>query len=408
MLDLFEEIGQGMLRNPLRTGLTALSVAWGMVMLVLLIAFGTGLANTADYQFRDDAVNSIWLYPGRTSRPYAGLGVGRRLQYTNADHDLIHQTVDGVEHITSRFYPGGTSTVAYRDKVGSFRVRSCHPGHRYIERTIMTKGRFLNDLDLAERRKVAVIGAEVETFLFEGGDAVGEEIDVGGITYLVVGVYEDIGSENEMRQVYIPITTAQAAYGGGDEVHQIMFTLGDLTFAESERVTDEVRRLLASRHHVHPEDKRAVRVRNNLERYEEIRTVLTWIRWFVWVVGVGTLTAGIVGVSNIMLVSVNERTKEIGLRKALGATPRNIVASVVAEAVVLTAVSGYGGLLVGVGIVELFAKVFGDNEYIRNPTIDLPAVLGAMALLVFFGALAGFFPAHRAATVNPVVALRDE
>jgi putative ABC transport system permease protein len=407
-LDQWQEIFDTIRRNKLRTALTALSVAWGILMLMLMLGAGTGLQNGAEHSFRDDAINSIWISSDRTSMPFEGHAVGRAIRFTNRDYDHIKDHLDGVEHITGRFYLRGSLIVSYEAKKSSFEVRSVHPGHLYLENTIMVTGRYLSDLDLEERRKVAVIGLPVAAFLFDRDEPLGEWIQINRIPYQVIGTFDDTGGEGELRKIYIPITTAQMAYGGQNRVDQIMFTVGDASEAESRVIEHDVRELLARRHHFSPDDKRALRVRNNLDNYGRINAIFIGIRLFVWLVGLGTILAGIVGVSNIMLISVRERTKEIGIRKALGATPRSIVGQIVQEAVFLTAVSGYLGMIAGIGIWELFNRYVPENDYIREPHVDMSVVIIATLVLVVSGALAGYFPARRAARVDPVVALRDE
>ena len=407
-LDRWQEIFDTIRRNKLRTFLTSLSVAWGIFMLVLLLGAGTGLRNGVEHDFRDDAINSLWLWSGNTSMPFEGHGIGRRIQFTNADYDLIAQRFPAAEHLTGRFYLRGNLMVSYGAKNSSFDVRSVHPAHRHLENTIITAGRFLNDLDLAERRKVAVIGEAVARFLFGEADPLGAWIQINNIQYKVIGIFRDEGGEGELRKIYIPISTAQMAYGGGNDIHQLMFTVGDAGTEQSKRIEQEVRTLLAGRHRFAPEDKRALRIRNNLERAATINALFDGIQLFVWVIGGLTVIAGIVGVSNIMLISVKERTKEIGVRKALGATPGAIVGQIVQEAIVLTGVSGYLGLVAGIGLLELVNRYVPESDYLRNPQVDLGVALVATGLLVFCGALAGYFPARRAARVDPVVALRDE
>jgi len=406
--EVWLEILESLSRNRLRTGLTALSVAWGIFMLVVLLGAGKGLENNVTHQFRDDAINSIWIWGGETTIPHDGLPVGRDIRFTNRDYDRIREGVSGVEHITSRFNIRGDFTISYEDRSGSYRVRSTHPDHRYLEKTIITAGRFLNELDFTEKRKVAVIGDLVAEYLFQGADPMGEYINIDGILYKVVGIFEDVGSEGERQMVYVPISTAQAAYAGGERVHNIMFTVGDAGIEETEAMTVQVRELLAERHRFDPDDPRAVRVRNNLENYQQVQQIFFFIGTFIWIVGVGTVAAGIVGVSNIMLISVKERTREFGLRKALGATPSSIVGLVVREAVVLTGASGYIGLVAGVAVLAVVSTFVPENDYIRDPQVDLTAAVGATALLILTGTLAGYIPARRAASINPIDALRDE
>ncbi len=406
-IDRFAEMASVLWRNRMRTALTALSVAWGIFMLVLLLGFGRGLENNVEYEFRDDATNSIWIYRGRTTRPFQGHAVGRTIQFTNRDHDMLRDGLDGVEHITSRYYPP-SDVVSWGEEEGSFDVRATHPDHRYLENTDVVRGRFINDRDVAEKRKVAVVGMEVVRQLFRNADPLGEWIAVGDVMFRVVGVFEDSGGEDEESKVYLPITSGQASFAGADDVRQIMFTVGDATVEETEVMTQQATLMLARRHHFDPEDRRAVRVRNNVERFAQVQQIFTLISGFVWIVGLGTVMAGIVGVSNIMLVSVKERTQEIGLRKALGATPTSIVSMILTEALLLTGASGYSGLVAGVGLLEAIRRFVPENDYLRDPDVDLSVAISATILLVLAGALAGLIPALRAASVDPIVALRDE
>ena len=406
-LDRWQEVLDTVRRNKLRALLTSLAVVWGIFMLVVLLGAGNGLRNGVIHMFRDDAVNSIWIWPGKTSMPFRGQAVGRAIKFTNDDFDAVRKNLP-VEHATARFYPGGEVTVAYHDKHAAFEIRAVHPDHLYLERTVMTAGRFLDDLDLVERRKVAVIGVEVVDMLFPGRDPLGLRIDIGGLSHQVVGVFQDLGAEGEARKIYVPITTAQLAWSGGRRIATIMFTVGTTDVAEAQRIEREARHLLARRLDFAPDDKEAIFVRNNLESFKRVSGVIDGIGAFVWLIGLGTIVASIVGVSNIMLISVRERTREIGLRKALGATPASIVRLVLAEAILLTSAAGYIGLLLGMGALEAAGKLIPPTDYFRNPEVDVWLVVMATALLVACGALAGFFPARRAALVNPVVALRDE
>jgi putative ABC transport system permease protein len=412
-IDRWQEIYYTIRRNKLRTFLTAFSVSWGIFLLVVLLGAGTGLQNGVKYQFRDDAMNSIWIRPGQVSMPYKGMNTGRRIQLDNRDFDAIANQIEGVEHITARYYIQGEYTVRYKDKYSSFNVRGCHPAHRYLEKTIVTEGRFLNDIDLQERRKVTAIGTKVVEALFEEGvDPIGKWINVNGILYKVVGIYEDEGGENEVRNIYIPITTAQMVYGGGDRVNRIMFTVGDASVKEATAMAEQATNILSERHVFSPDDPRAIFVQNAVEFYQRFLNLFTGIKAFLWVVGIGTIVAGIVGVSNIMLIVAKERTREIGVRKALGATPDSIIGLFLQESIAITVLAGYVGLLFGVAIVELIrfgmASMPEQPEFFRNPEINLLTAIAATLLLVFSGALAGYFPARKAAKVNPIEALRDE
>ena len=384
-------------------------------MLVLLLGAGKGLENNLRWSFRDDAVNSIWVWGGRATVPHDGLPIDRPVQLTDLDTALVEALPESGA-VTARFIPPSQS-IARGGRRADFDIRATHPDHQIIEGTQMITGRFLTRRDLDERRKVAVLGLRVAEFLFPDRDArtapVGERVQVGGLAFTVVGVFEDAGGEREMQIVYLPITTAQAAFGGRDTVSQVMFTVGpaDIDAASlvaSERAVRGVRSGMGSLHRVSADDRGALRIRDNLARYADVQSVFIWLRGFSWLVGLGTVLAGAVAVGNILLISVQERTAEIGLRKALGAQPRDLMLMIVQEAVVLTTLAGWAGLVAGVGLVEAARRWMPENDYLRDPNVDLGSVLLAAAVLVVGGALAGLVPARRAARVAPVVALRSD
>ncbi len=408
MIEALLELWDVLSRNALRTLLTGLSVAWGVFMLVVLLGAGNGLENGANWEFRDDAQNSVWISGGKTSVPFAGRSPGRPILFKNQDFADLRRKVSGIEHFTGRYWLWGEFSVSYGSKRSSFNILGVHPDQRYLEKTLMTRGRYLNEDDQAQKRKVCVIGSKVREILFGSHDPVGEYVNMRGLAYKVVGEFEDVGGENELRKIYVPISTAQLVYNQPQVIHQLIFTVGDATVEQSQLMAEQARITLAKNHGFSPDDRRAVRMGNNLEQFTRITGVFRWIRIFVWVVGIGTLLAGIVGIGNIMLISVAERTKEIGIRKALGATPGSIIRMVLGEALVLTGVSGYVGLVAGVGVVELVASRFPEAPFFRQPSVSLSVAVSATLVIMFAGALAGFFPAYRAARVNPVVALRSD
>jgi putative ABC transport system permease protein len=407
-LDTWQEILDTVRKNKLRTLLTGFSVAWGILMLVVLLGSGQGLSHGVEYGFRDDATNSIWVRSGQTSMPYHGLRPGRNVQFTNADYSAIRDGVHQVDHITSRFFIRGNLTVAYRGETSSYNVRCVHPDHQFLEKTIMAEGRFLNDIDIQEFRKVAVIGDRVKAQLFKGAPAIGEYIKVNGIPFRVVGVFIDEGNENEREVIYLPISTAQRTFNGADRVGMMMMTVGNSSVPESKAIVEDLRHRIAERHQFDPDDQRALIISNAVEQFQRYVNLMGGIRMFVWVIGVGTLLAGVVGVSNIMMIAVKERTKEIGIRKAVGATPWSVMSLVLQEAVLVTGVAGYFGLVAGVALLQLMAHAIQGSDFFRNPEVDLGVAGSAALLLILAGAVAGFFPARRAAAVRPVEALRDE
>ncbi len=410
--DRWYEVLSTLARNPLRSFLTAVAVAWGIFMLVVLLGMGKGLRNGTEKSFSDDAANSVWIFGGSTSQPFAGLPVNRRIVFDNDGYEAVRR-VRGVERLTGRFFARGAMfgnelQIRVGAKVSSFDVRSVHPDHLYLEKSIMVAGRFLNDLDVAEKRKVTAIGAPVAEFLWGHTDVIGQGLAINGVQFQVVGLFTDEGDAGELRKLYIPISTAQLAFNGADRVNVLMFTVGDKGVGETAKLVDDVKGLLAERERFAADDPQATRVRNNLEQYATFQEIFTIIEIFIMVMGACTLVAGIVGVSNIMMIAVKERTKEIGVRKALGATPWTIVSTILQESVFLTAVAGYVGLVAGVGLLELLAWVLPKSDFFSDPSVDLTVGLGATAVLMVSGAVAGFVPARTAARVSPVVALRDE
>jgi len=408
-LDTWQEILDTIRSNKLRSVLTAFSVAWGIFMLIVLLGSGQGLANGVEYQFRDDAINSIWVFAGQTSMPYKGMQPGRRVQLTNDDHDDIEHGVEGIDHITSRYVINATLQVRYRSETGSFDVRAVHPGHQYVEKTIITEGRFLNDLDIREYRKVAVLGTKVADALFKGKESpLEKQIEINGVAFKVVGLFTDAGGENELEKIYLPISTAQRAFGGANKIAQIMMTTGDASLAQTQAMAKDVHQRLADRHTFAVDDPRAVFIRNNTENFQRFIQVTGAIRLFVWVVGFGTILAGVVGVSNIMMIAVRERTREIGVRRALGATPWSVVSLILKESILITSVAGYAGLLLGLVTLQIGASLLPKDGFFINPEVDLGVAIQATVLLIVAGAAAGYFPARRAGRLRPVEALRNE
>lgn len=407
-LDKWQEIFATIRKNRLRTFLTGFSVAWGIFMLIVLLGTGTGLENGVKHQFSRDAVNSLWFNGGRTANAYRGLQPGRDIRFRNSDYDLLALRGQQFESHTSRVNLWDINQVNYKNKYGTFSIRGCNPGMVYSEKIDVLRGRFVNELDVRESRKVACVGKMLVAELFDREDPMGKEIEINGIAFKVVGVFADEGGEQDMRRAYIPVSTAQKTFTGSDRVDQLVLTLTDADLKSSEKTEQELRAILADRHNFDPEDKKAVFIWNNMREYERIMGVITGIRIFIWIIGIGTLIAGIVGVSNIMMIVVKERTREIGIRKALGATPWSIISLVLQESVFVTALSGYIGLVLGIGVLEVAKDLIPNSDFFRQPEVDLRIALYANVLLIIAGLLAGFFPARKASAIQPIEALRAE
>ena len=406
-LDRWQEVLVTIGRNKLRTALTTISVAWGIFVLVFLLGLGRGLDAGMRHEFARDATNGVWIFGNKTSVAHDGYEINRRITFDNRDYDTAKK-IGEIDHISGQYWINNSALTKRGGKANAFNINATHAGAVYLGGSEIIAGRFLTDADVAQKRKSAVIGRPVVDFLFEPGEnPIGQWIDISGIAFQVVGVFTDPGGAEQERQIYVPISTAQLSWNGSDHVNMLEFTVGDASPAQTQQIIDRVIANLAERHQFDPNDKQAARVQNNVEQFQRFKMMFWMISVFVIVIGLGTLAAGVVGVSNIMMIAVKERTKEIGVRKALGATPGSIVFMIIQEAVFLTGIAGLLGLSAGVGLLELVGRAH-FTDFIRDPSIDLTIGIGATVFLVVAGARAGYFPARTAAKVNPIHALRDQ
>ncbi|MEI6275737.1 MAG: ABC transporter permease [Prolixibacteraceae bacterium] len=417
-VDIWQEIFSTIRKNKLRTFLTGFSVAWGIFMLMVLLGSGNGLSNGVKDQFAENAVNVMWMWTGETSIPYNGLKEGRAVKFNNQDYDFLTTKSKEVEKVSSRYYLPNDILYAYGKEYGSFETSTCFPSLKDMENINVQSGRFVNELDMQEFRKVVVIGDEIRKALFKEEDPIGKYVKIGGVPFYVIGVSKDKKRAEKNRQAYMPFSTAQRIFNGGDRVHTFTVTSKIVqTSEEADAITEKIRQDMAKRHDFDPNDKRAMGSFNMLTQYIRTMKIFQAINLFVWIIGIGTLIAGIVGVSNIMLILVKERTREIGIRKAIGATPFSVISLVLLESVLITTVAGYIGLIMGVGLMELVNMVLeqaaaasgpSNNSFFLNPTVDFKTAISATLILILSGALAGYLPARKAANVTPIEALRDE
>lgn len=414
-LDIWQEIFSTIKKNKLRSFLTGFAVAWGIFMLMVLLGSGNGLANGVASNFGSRAKNVMWVWSRKTSMPYAGLQSGRRFVYKNQDYKDL-KALKGVDLISGRYYLGGR-TFSYGKEYGDYSTMCVYPDYKEIEGYVITKGRFLNEIDVRQRRKSVVIGLDMEKALFGKTDPIGEMVNIGDIPFTVVGVYDVQEQRDGTRMAMMSISTAQALFNANDRIHSFALSAKEMSKAENLALEQQIRRILASNHKIHPEDQSAIGMYNTLKDYAQTMAIFTAINMFIWLIGIGTLIAGVVGVSNIMLISVKERTKEFGIRKALGASPRSIVGLVLLEAVLITSIAGYLGMFVGVGLMEgvniMMEKSMssggdGGMTLFLNPTVDLRIAVSAMLLLIVAGSIAGYIPAKQAASVKPIEALHNE
>lgn len=411
-LERWEEIFDTIRKNKLRTFLTGLSVASGIFILVILLGIGQGMRNGISAEFEQDAANILYIWTGRTSVEHKGLNPGREIRLRNSDYQTTAQKyVDELEY-KSAVYRIWNGVVNYKKETGSYRVEGVLPDYQFLENSTMTNGRYLNYLDHRNYEKVAVIGNRVKNDLFKDADPVGQYVEISGINFKVIGVFTDPGGEREENRVYVPLSTGQRVFNGQHYINNMAFTLEkednfEAALAASTKFSAELQQFLKEQHTIAPEDTRAININNSLENAKRFYDLMDMIKFFFWGVGICTIIAGIVGVSNIMLIIVKERTREIGVRKALGAEPLSIVGMVLHESIFVTAIAGLVGLIGSLALLELVGPMIETN-FIANPSVDFGVALTTVIILIIAGALAGFFPAYRAARIKPIVALRDE
>jgi putative ABC transport system permease protein len=406
--EIFETIG----KNKLRTFLTGLSVASGIFILVILLGFSSGIQKGVKSQFAQDAESRISVWTSVTTKEYKGLNPGRYIQLHNSDYETINnQFEDEIEHKTALYNIWG-GQVNYGNETGNYRIEGSNPGQQFIENASLSAGRFLNQNDVDEGVKVAIIGQKVKNDLFKQQEPIGKTIKITGINFIVAGVFTDPGGEREEQRIFIPITTAQRVFNAGDKLRSVAYTVKmsdnfDEAVALSAAVSDGIEQHIKERYSIAPDDRGAVRVNYNLEEAQQIYGLIDTMRLVFWIIGIFTIVAGVVGVSNIMLIIVKERTKEIGVRKALGALPSSIVGMILQESVFITAIAGFSGLFFGVGLLEIVSP-FIDSDFIKFPQVDFTTAISTVLILIVAGAVAGYIPARRAANIKPIEALRDE
>ena len=412
-LDRWQEIFDTIRKNKLRTFLTGLSVASGIFILVILLGFGQGFQNGIKKEFDNDATNRVWVWTQVTTKEHNGLNPGRRIQLRNANYEYSTNVfAEDLEYKSRIFRVRGVS-VNYKKESGAYGIQGVSPDYQQIENTKMVTGRFLNQLDLDKLNKVVIISKKIKRELMkEVEDPLNEYLQLSGINFKIVGVYTDEGGEREENRVYIPTTTAQSVFNGQNKMANMSFTLApqenfDEAVFASKKFTTNLKRYLQNAHQVAPDDNSAIGVFSALEEAKRYYTLTNNISLFFWFVGICTIIAGIVGVSNIMLIIVKDRTREIGIRKALGAQPWSIIGMILHEAIFVTAVAGFAGLIFSMGLLEILGPSI-EVDYISNPTVNFSIAMSMVILLILAGALAGFFPAWRAAKIQPIEALRDE
>ncbi|WP_108246280.1 ABC transporter permease [Muricauda brasiliensis] len=411
-LERWQEIFDTIRKNKLRTFLTGLSVASGIFILVILLGFGQGMRNGIENEFKQDASTSVWVWPGITSKEYKGLNPGRRIQLVNENFDKASTMFkEDIERGSARIFVRGVN-VNYGKEALIYGVQGVASDFQFIENANMVEGRFINYQDEVSNGKVAIIGNKIKKDVFGGVETpIGEFIDISGIPFKVIGVFKEM-EEREEERIYIPISTAQKTFNGGNRLNNMSFTLPpvenfDEAVAQSIDFKNGLRQYLQQTHTIAPEDTGAIEVWSAMEEAKRYYGLTNNIKLFFWFVGVCTIIAGVVGVSNIMMIVVKERTREIGIRKALGAKPWSIIGMILHEAIFVTAISGFGGLIFSMALLELVGPNI-EVDYIMNPSVNFNVAFSTVIVLIVAGTLAGFVPAYRAASVKVIESLRDE
>ena len=420
MRDLFIEIWESVRRNILRTCLTGFAVAWGIFMLIVLLGAGNGLMNALLTGSQRISVNSMMIGGGYTSKAYGGLQSGRPIELEAKDAELVMRAFPNiVENITATI--SLSQEIVYQDNSVSVQLQACYPEYMANEGLKLQYGRFINRKDLEERRKVVVITDQMAEIFTGSGSRVssmlGRMVKCGGINFMVIGILKsDMSSYT--RNVYAPFTSVSTIFNRGKYVDELTFTFHGLeTEEENEIFEQKLRAIINTAHKAAPDDNRAIWIWNRFTQSLQMAKGTDIISTALWIIGLLTLLSGIVGVSNIMLITVKERTREFGVRKAIGASPWNITRLILAESIIITAFFGYVGMFFGLVACEILDMTLGRSSLsvlgqeisvFVNPTVGVDAALGATIVLIISGAIAGLFPAMNAAKVRPIEALRAE
>jgi putative ABC transport system permease protein len=407
-LDRWREIFQSINKNRLRSVMSGFTVAFAILLFTLLFGIVSGLSNSFKSAFNDDAKNAMFVRVWKTSKPYKGLQTGRRVQLRNEEYNFVKEEyANKIQYQSARIYKN--VAIKYKSKADNYSLRAIHPEHQFLEKTIINEGRFINERDIREKSKVIVIGRLIKKDLFGEKNAMNKRVNVNGSSFLIVGVFSDEGGDNEERQAYMPVSTAQMMYGNNDYISQINLGYNpDLSLDAAIAFGNKMERDLRKKMNIHPDDQSALSVRNMAEANKGVGMFMGALYAIVVLVGSGTLIAGIIGISNIMIFVIKERTKEFGIRKALGAKPSSIVGMVVQESVLITTIAGYSGLSLGTYILALIGDSLEKDYFIKDPSVSPGIVIGATIVLVLSGLIAGYVPAKRAANIKPIVALRAD
>ena len=407
-IDRWREIFQSINKNRLRSVMSGFTVAFAILLFTLLLGVASGLGNFFKDAFADDAQNSMLLRVRKTTKPYKGLQIGRKVQLTNTDYNYVTEEYEEkIQYQSAKIYKN--FSIKYKNEANPYNVRAVHPDNQFLEKTVIDEGRYLNESDLRQKAKVIVIGRLIKQDLFGNKPALGKRVNVNGSSFLIIGIFSDEGGDNEERLAYLPVTTAQIMYGNNDYINQINLGYNpNLSTSAAIAFGKKVERDMRKKLNIHPDDQSALSVRNMAEANKFVGIIMLALYIIIAFIGSGTLIAGIIGISNIMIFVIKERTKEFGIRKALGASPGSIVGMVVQESVLITTLAGYIGLSLGTYLLSFIGDSLEEKYFIKDPSVSPGVVIGATVILILSGLIAGYVPAKRAARIKPIEALRAD
>ena len=406
-IERWKEIFQSIQKNKLRTVLSGTTVSLGILIFIILFGLGEGLKNSYYDLFLRQANNVVYFYPGKTTKPYGGFKTNRRIEFDNSDvSDIKANFSDRVEYVNPTISYG--DNIKYKLESYNFTIQGISPSNQYISGNILMKGRYINEKDIEDKTKVVVIGRIVARDIFKSEDPIGKYVNIGNRSYKVIGVYQDLDGDNEESQLFVPYTTRQQILMGSDKLGNIDVTFNpNLGGKGAVKLENDIKTFLKKKKSIDPTDPSGIRVRNVADELERSMQFAGALQIIVTFVGIGTLIAGIIGISNIMVFIVKERTKELGIRKALGAQPNEIIKMILTESIFITSISGFAGMIVGIVVLNSLDSSL-HQYFITRPEVSINLAFIATLVLIIFGVIAGYIPAKRAAKIKPIIALRDE
>ena len=406
-VERWKEIFQSIRKNKLRTVLSGTTVSLGILIFIILFGLGEGLKNSYSDLFLRQANNVVYFYPGKTTKPYGGFKTNRRIEFDNSDvSDIKANFSDRVEYVNPTIRYG--DNIKYKLESYNFTIQGVSPSNQYISGNILMKGRYINEKDIEDKTKVVVIGRIVARDIFKSEDPIGKYVNIGNRSYKVIGVYQDLDGDNEESQLFVPYTTRQQILMGSDKLGNIDVTFNpNLGGKGAVKLENDIKTFLKKKKSIDPTDPSGIRVRNVADELERSMQFAGALQIIVTFVGIGTLIAGIIGISNIMVFIVKERTKELGIRKALGAQPNEIIKMILTESIFITSISGFAGMIVGIVVLNSLDSSL-HQYFITRPEVSINLAFIATLVLIIFGVIAGYIPAKRAAKIKPIIALRDE